>query len=83
MLYVPYNSQANRISDNAPFISRVHAMRHQEIVELIQRELPRIIQSEPALQALVLNLARQEFGLYRNLCCSLVCMKYNINQHII
>lgn len=37
-------------------------MQKQEIVELIQRELPRIIQSEPALQAMVLDLARNAFA---------------------
>lgn len=37
-------------------------MQQVEIVQLIQRELPRIIQSEPALQVMVLDLARNAFA---------------------
>ncbi len=37
-------------------------MQQAEIVELIRRELPRIIQSEPALQAMVLELAQNTFA---------------------
>ncbi len=37
-------------------------MQQAEIIELIQRELPRMIQTQPALQAMVIDLARTAFA---------------------